>query len=202
MRHCARNMSGEPGPPEPLDDQQHLRPSCVDSVGFTRRRLGPRREPVVHRMRQLTGDALQGPDRRSSCRTLRFMGTAELGDAGDCRRLMGHLRPRISRGSESGCTTSRPACTTSHRAVPMASAPPVDCSSRDDCSTPTQCTAPERGTREEAVAMTFGKAGGLQRSTATSSSSSSELAPTRKSKPSRRSQISAAAEVWPTCSST
>jgi hypothetical protein len=34
----------------------------------------------------------------------------------------------ILRGSGSGCTTSEPACTTSHRAA--------SCSSRDDCSTP------------------------------------------------------------------
>ena len=45
----------EPSPPEPLDDQQNLG-QLRYSVGFTRRRLGTRSEPVVHRMHQLTGE--------------------------------------------------------------------------------------------------------------------------------------------------
>ena len=53
--HTALKAVWEPSPPEPLDDHRtfgHVR----YSVGFTRRRLGPRSEPVVHRMRQLTGE--------------------------------------------------------------------------------------------------------------------------------------------------
>jgi Ser/Thr protein kinase RdoA (MazF antagonist) len=53
--HTVLKEVWEPSPPEPLDDHRtfgQLR--C--SVGFTRRRLGPRSEPVVHRMRQLTGE--------------------------------------------------------------------------------------------------------------------------------------------------
>src|SRR3954453_12391049 len=45
----------EPGPPEPLDDHRTFG-QLRYSVGFTRRRLGPRSEPVVRRMRQLTGE--------------------------------------------------------------------------------------------------------------------------------------------------
>src|SRR3954447_2166380 len=53
--HTALKAVWEPSPPEPLDDHRtfgHLR----YSVGFTRCRLGPRSEPVVRRMRQLTGE--------------------------------------------------------------------------------------------------------------------------------------------------
>jgi hypothetical protein len=53
--HAALKAVWEPSPPEPLDDHRtfgHLR----YSVGFTRCRLGPRSEPVVRRMRQLTGE--------------------------------------------------------------------------------------------------------------------------------------------------
>ncbi|MGH3629965.1 MAG: phosphotransferase, partial [Sciscionella sp.] len=45
----------EPGPPESLDDHRTFG-QLRYSIGFTRRRLGPRSEPVVHRMRQLTGE--------------------------------------------------------------------------------------------------------------------------------------------------
>ncbi len=51
--HTALNAVWEPGPPEPLDDHRTFG-QLRYSVGFTRRRLGPRSEPVVHRMRQLT----------------------------------------------------------------------------------------------------------------------------------------------------
>ncbi len=45
----------EPSPPEPLDDHRTFG-QLRYSIGFTRRRLGPRSESVVHRMRQLTGE--------------------------------------------------------------------------------------------------------------------------------------------------
>jgi Ser/Thr protein kinase RdoA (MazF antagonist) len=53
--HTALRAVWEPGPPEPLDDHRTLG-QLRYSVGFTRRRLGPPSEPVVHRMRQLTGE--------------------------------------------------------------------------------------------------------------------------------------------------
>ena len=53
--HTALKAVWEPSPPEPLDDHRTLG-QLRYSVGFTRRRLGPRSEPVVHRMRQLTGE--------------------------------------------------------------------------------------------------------------------------------------------------
>jgi Ser/Thr protein kinase RdoA (MazF antagonist) len=53
--HAALKAVWEPSPPEPLDDHRTLA-QVRYSVGFTRRRLGPRSEPVVHRMRQLTGE--------------------------------------------------------------------------------------------------------------------------------------------------
>ncbi len=51
--HTALREVWEPGPPEPLDDHRTLG-QVRYSVGFTRRRLGPRSEPVVRRMRRLT----------------------------------------------------------------------------------------------------------------------------------------------------
>src|ERR1700716_273964 len=53
--HSALKAVWEPSPPEPLDDHRTFG-QLRYSVGFTRRRLGPRSEPVVHRMRQLTGE--------------------------------------------------------------------------------------------------------------------------------------------------
>ncbi len=53
--HTALEAVWEPGPPEPLDDHRTFG-QLRYSIGFTRRRLGPRSEPVVHRMRQLTGE--------------------------------------------------------------------------------------------------------------------------------------------------
>jgi Ser/Thr protein kinase RdoA (MazF antagonist) len=53
--HTALKAVWEPGPPEPIDDHRTFG-QLRYSVGFTRRRLGPRSEPVVRRMRQLTGD--------------------------------------------------------------------------------------------------------------------------------------------------
>jgi Ser/Thr protein kinase RdoA (MazF antagonist) len=53
--HAELEAVWEPGPPEPLDDHRTFG-QLRYSIGFTRRRLGPRSEPVVHRMRQLTGE--------------------------------------------------------------------------------------------------------------------------------------------------
>jgi Ser/Thr protein kinase RdoA (MazF antagonist) len=53
--HTALKAVWEPSPPECLDDHRTLG-QLRYSVGFTRRRLGPRSEPVVRRMRQLTGE--------------------------------------------------------------------------------------------------------------------------------------------------
>jgi Ser/Thr protein kinase RdoA (MazF antagonist) len=53
--HAALQAVWEPSPPEPLDDHRTLG-QLRYSAGFTRRRLGPRSEPVVRRMRQLTGE--------------------------------------------------------------------------------------------------------------------------------------------------
>ena len=53
--HTALKEVWEPGPPEPLDDHRTFG-QLRYSVGFTHRTLGPRSEPVVHRMRQLTGE--------------------------------------------------------------------------------------------------------------------------------------------------
>jgi Ser/Thr protein kinase RdoA (MazF antagonist) len=53
--HTVLKEVWEPGPPAPLDDHRTLG-QLRYSVGFTRRRLGPRSEPVVRRMRQLTGE--------------------------------------------------------------------------------------------------------------------------------------------------
>ncbi len=53
--HTALKAVWEPSPPEPLDDHRTFS-QLRYSVDFTRRRLGPRSEPVVRRMRQLTGE--------------------------------------------------------------------------------------------------------------------------------------------------
>jgi hypothetical protein len=53
--HAALKAVWEPSPPEPLDDHRTFG-QLRYSIGFTRRRLGPRSEPVVRRMRQLTGE--------------------------------------------------------------------------------------------------------------------------------------------------
>jgi hypothetical protein len=53
--HSAIKAVWEPSPPEPLDDHRTFG-QLRYSVAFTRRRLGPRSEPVVHRMRQLAGE--------------------------------------------------------------------------------------------------------------------------------------------------
>src|SRR5262249_51078240 len=53
--HTALKAVWEPSPPEPLDDHRTFG-QLRSSIGFTRRRLGPCSEPVVQRMRQLTGE--------------------------------------------------------------------------------------------------------------------------------------------------
>jgi Ser/Thr protein kinase RdoA (MazF antagonist) len=53
--HTALKAVWEPGPPEPLDDHRTFG-QLRYSIGFTRRSLGARSKPVVHRMRQLTGE--------------------------------------------------------------------------------------------------------------------------------------------------
>ena len=53
--HTALEAVWEPSPPEPLDDHRTFG-QLHYSVGFTRRRLGLRSEPVVRRMRQLTAE--------------------------------------------------------------------------------------------------------------------------------------------------
>jgi Ser/Thr protein kinase RdoA (MazF antagonist) len=55
--HTALKAVWEPGPPKLTVTHDDLTLGQVRyAVGFTRRRLGPRSEPVVHRMRQLTGE--------------------------------------------------------------------------------------------------------------------------------------------------
>ncbi len=53
--HTALTAVWEPSPPAPLDDHKTFG-QLRYAVGFTRRRLGPRSEPVVQRMRHLTGE--------------------------------------------------------------------------------------------------------------------------------------------------
>ena len=53
--HTGLNAVWEPGLPEPLDDHKTFG-QLRYSIGFTRRRLGTDSEPVVRRMRQLTGE--------------------------------------------------------------------------------------------------------------------------------------------------
>ncbi len=54
--HTALKAVWEPSPPELFDSTGRTIGQLPYWVGFTRRRLGPRSEPVVHRMRQLTGE--------------------------------------------------------------------------------------------------------------------------------------------------
>jgi Ser/Thr protein kinase RdoA (MazF antagonist) len=53
--HTALAAVWGPGPPAPFDDHRTFG-QLRYSVGFTRRRLGPRSEPVVRRMRELTAE--------------------------------------------------------------------------------------------------------------------------------------------------
>jgi Ser/Thr protein kinase RdoA (MazF antagonist) len=71
----------EPSPPEPLDDHRTFG-QLRYSVGFTRRRLGPRSDPVVHRMRQLTGE-LSKLRREVELPCTPIHGDYKLGNAGE-----------------------------------------------------------------------------------------------------------------------
>lgn len=53
--HTTLREAWEAAPPEPLDDHRTFR-QLLYSANFTRRRLGPRSEEVVHRMRELNAD--------------------------------------------------------------------------------------------------------------------------------------------------
>ena len=79
--HTALKAVGEPSPPEPLDDHRTFG-QLRHSVGFTRRRLGPRSEPVVHRMRQLTGE-LSKLRKEVELPCAPIHGDYKLGNAGD-----------------------------------------------------------------------------------------------------------------------
>jgi hypothetical protein len=79
--HTALKAIWEPGLPEPLDDHKTFG-QLRYSVGFTRRRLGPRSEPVVHRMRQLTGE-LSTLRRKVELPCAPIHGDYKLGNAGE-----------------------------------------------------------------------------------------------------------------------
>jgi Ser/Thr protein kinase RdoA (MazF antagonist) len=79
--HTALKAVWEPSPPEPLDDHRTFG-QLRYSAGFTRRRLGPRSEPVVHRMRQLTGELSKlGKEVELPCAPIH--GDYKLGNAGE-----------------------------------------------------------------------------------------------------------------------
>ena len=127
--HTALKAVWEPSPPEPLDDHRTFG-QLRYSVGFTRRRLGPRQRAGRASDAPTDWRALQAPEGGRTATALRFMGTTNWATRENCQTAHGPPSTWILRGSGSGCTTSRPACTTSHRAA--------NCSSRDDCSTPTK----------------------------------------------------------------
>jgi Ser/Thr protein kinase RdoA (MazF antagonist) len=79
--HSALKAVWEPSPPEPLDDHRTFG-QLRYSVGFTRRRLGPRSEPVVHRMRQLT-DELSKLRKEVELPSTPIHGDYRLGNAGE-----------------------------------------------------------------------------------------------------------------------
>jgi len=79
--HTALKAVWEPSSPEPLDDHRTFG-QLRYSVGFTRRRLGPRSEPVVLRMRQLTGELSKlGKEVELPCAPIH--GDYKLGNAGE-----------------------------------------------------------------------------------------------------------------------
>ena len=95
--HTALKAVWEPSPPEPLDDHRTFG-QLRYSIGFTRRRLGPRSEPVVHRMRQLTRE-LSKFRKEVELPCTPIHGDYKLGERGrTIRRLMGHLRPGFCEG--------------------------------------------------------------------------------------------------------
>ena len=132
--HAALKAAWEPSPPEPLDDHRTFG-QLRYSVGFTRRRLGPGSEPVVRRMRQLAGE-LSKLRKGVELPCTPVHGDYKLGNAGELSDGSWATFDLDLRGSGSGCTTSRPACTTSHRGA--------NCSSRNDCSTPTNARLRDR----------------------------------------------------------
>jgi hypothetical protein len=79
--HTALKAVWEPGPPEPLDDHRTFR-QLRYSVGFTRRRLGPRSERVVQRMRHLT-DELSKLRKEVELPCSPIHGDYKLGNAGE-----------------------------------------------------------------------------------------------------------------------
>jgi hypothetical protein len=79
--HAALEQVWEPSPPEPLDDHRTLG-QLRHSVGFTRRRLGPGSEPVVRRMRQLTGE-LSELRKEVELRCAPIHGDYKLGNTGE-----------------------------------------------------------------------------------------------------------------------
>ena len=79
--HTALKAVWEPSAPEPLDDHRTFG-QLRYSVGFTRRRLGLRSEPVVHRMRQLTGE-LSKLRREVELPCAPIHGDYKLGNAGE-----------------------------------------------------------------------------------------------------------------------
>ena len=95
--HTALKAVWEPSPPEPLDDHRTLG-QLRYSVGVTRRRLGPRSEPVVRRMRQLTGELSKlRKEVELPCAPISWgLQTGQRGRT--VRRLMGHLRPGFREG--------------------------------------------------------------------------------------------------------
>ena len=81
LLHTALKAVWEPGPPEPLDDHGTLG-QLRHSIGFTRRRLGAESEPVVRRMRQLTGE-LSKLRREVELPCTPIHGDYKLGNAGE-----------------------------------------------------------------------------------------------------------------------
>src|SRR4051794_5513826 len=79
--HTALRAVWEPGPPEPLDDHRTFG-QLRHSVGFTRRRLGPESEPVVQRMRQLSGE-LSKLRKQVELPSTPIHGDYKLGNAGE-----------------------------------------------------------------------------------------------------------------------
>ena len=79
--HTALEAVWEPSPPEPFDDHRTFG-QLRYSVGFTRRRLGPRSEPVVRRMRQLT-DELSKLRRQVELPCAPIHGDYKLGNLGE-----------------------------------------------------------------------------------------------------------------------
>src|SRR3954453_19145629 len=102
--HPALKAVWEPSPPEPLDDHRTFG-QLRYSVGFTRGRLGPSSEPVVHRMRQLTGE-LSKLRKEVDLPSAPIHGTISRATWASCQTAHWSPSTWTSRGSGSGCTTS------------------------------------------------------------------------------------------------